>query len=180
MIMIYQSYSLLTITNISKLFIHGEHILASEQTRQESHETFLRVVQFPCPLSQLSVSVILILMLLLRLDDTVLFNFPEHDKLETMDFGSSIVFISMTEAKMVPISILPLIKIRWIISFRLRFCVSSFHLPYPTKPIQIHPKRTVKITVQNDVDDFDPFEAFDLLMMLHLPDTKKVAFETNS
>ena len=38
---------------------------------------------------------ILILMLLLRLDDTVLFNFPKHDKLETMDFGSSIVFATL-------------------------------------------------------------------------------------
>ena len=139
MIMIYHFYSLLTIKNTSKLFIHGEHILAPEQTRQESHETFLRVVQFSYAVSQLSVPVILILMLLLWLDGTVLFNFPKHDKLDTMDFGSSIVFISMTEAKMVPISILPLIKIRWTISFRLRFCASSFQLPYPTKPIQIHP-----------------------------------------
>ena len=173
MILIYHYYSLLTITNISKPFIHGEHISASEQTRQDSHETFLRVVQFPCPVSQLSPPVILILMLLLRLDDTVLFNFPKHDKLDTMDFGSSIVLISMTEAKMVPISILPLIKIRWTISFRLRFCASSFQLPYPTKPIQIHPKRTVKITVHNDLDDFGPFDAFDLLMMLYLPCTKR-------
>ena len=154
MVIINLSCSLFTITNISKLSIHGEHIFSSEQTWHESRETFLKIVRFPSLISQYSFPVIFIRMLFLWLHETVEFN--SHGELDTMDFGSSIVFISMTEAKISSrrYSTLPLMKIRWIISFRLSFCPSSFQLPYATKPIQIHPKRTVEILVHNDTDGF--------------------------